>query len=108
VADVCWAATNKDVFQVTDDECKAQLQLLDDLKEEIKSRDTWVAKCWTIVTASLHDDIYRKVSHSPRGLLQSLLKEISHALVVNNMEEVAPLRLELYQGNMLATICKRG
>jgi hypothetical protein len=48
----------------------------------------------------LHDDVYRKVNHVSRGLLKSLLSEISHTLVVNNLEEVAPLRLELYGATM--------
>jgi len=35
-----------------------------------------------------------------RGMIPTLLAEISHALVVANLEDVPLLRLELYQGNM--------
>ena len=52
------------------------------------------------MTASLHDEVYRKVNHVSRGLLKTLLTEISHALVVSNLEDVSPLRLELYGATM--------
>jgi hypothetical protein len=55
---------------------------------------------WTILTTSLHDDVYRKVNHVARGHIKSLLDEVAHALVVNNLEEVQPLRLELYGATM--------
>ena len=45
--------------------------------------------------------MHRKVSHISRGQLRLLLAEISHALVVNNLEEVQPLRLELYGASMV-------
>ena len=38
----------------------------------------WVSKCWTILTASLHDDVYRKVNHVQRGCIKSLLDEVAH------------------------------
>ena len=44
--------------------------------------------------------MYRKVNHVPRGHIQFLLTEISHALSVSNAEEVQPLRLELYGATM--------
>jgi hypothetical protein len=52
------------------------------------------------VTNSIHDDVYRKVNHVSRGLLHSLLTEISHALVVTGLDEVPTLRLELYGATM--------
>ena len=60
----------------------------------------WVSKCWTILTASLHDDVYRKVNHVQRGCIKSLLDEVAHALVVDNLEEVPVLRMELYGATM--------
>ncbi len=48
----------------------------------------------------LHDDLYRRVHHVQRGMIPLLLSEISHALVVANLEDVPLLRLELYQGSM--------
>ena len=64
--------------------------------ERIEGPPDWVGKCWMVITASLHDDVYRKVNHVRRGAVATLLTEIQHALVVNNLEEVQPLRLELY------------
>jgi hypothetical protein len=99
VADACWSVTHKSLFEVTDEDCKAAINAFEIANEAKKPQD-WVGKCWMIVTGSLHDDVYRKIAQVPRGLLASLLKEISHALVVCNLEEVAPLRLELYGANM--------
>jgi transposase InsO family protein len=100
VADACYSATNVNVFTVSDDECKAAIQVLEEKVEKAEKARNWVGKCWSIITTSLHDDVYRKVTHVPRGLLHSLLTEVAHALVVNNMEEVQPLRLELYGASM--------
>ncbi len=41
-------------------------------------------------------DIY----HVKRGAIKSLMTEINAALVMNNAEEVQPLRLELYAASM--------
>ena len=102
VADSCWAVARKDVFKVTDDECKAALATLDEV--EAKNGNIapflWVGKCWAIITTSLHDDLYRKLNSVPRGLVAMLLKEIAHALSRNTIDEVAPLRLELYGATM--------
>jgi hypothetical protein len=100
VADACWAATAKDVFMLADDECTRAQQALEEAKAETKGSCEWLGKCWFIITSSLHDDVYRKVNHVPRGMIPLLLKEIAHALVVNNLEEVQPLRLELYGATM--------
>jgi hypothetical protein len=100
VSDACWSATLKDVFTVTDEECKLAIAKLEEKDPKEKHLHEWVGKCWTIITASLHDDVYRKVNHVSRGLLKALITEISHALVVSNLEEVAPLRLELYGATM--------
>jgi hypothetical protein len=100
VGDLCWSATGMDIFDVTDDQCKTLMRVLADQAGEKKTKDKWLSKCWDIVTTSIHDDVYRKVHHVSRGLLQSLLTEIAHALVVNNLEEVPALRLELYSSTM--------
>jgi hypothetical protein len=111
VTDACWAACHRNVFDLSDNDCKTGLALYDEAAErkaKSKKGDTdlvvgppdWVGKCWIIITQSLHDDVYRKVSHIPRGAIRSLLLEVGHALVVNNLEEVPPLRLELYGGTM--------
>jgi hypothetical protein len=85
VGDVCWSATGKDIFAVTDDQCKAVITVVEDPTAERKAKDEWLTKCWNIVTNAIHDDVYRKVNHVFRGLLATLLNEISHALVVNNL-----------------------
>ena len=91
VGDAC-CATHKSIFDVTDQDCAVGLKEYDDNKKKSDAVD-WVGKCWMIITGSLHDDIYSKVSHVQRGCIQSLLEEVSQALVVNNMEEVQPLLL---------------
>ena len=63
VGDVCWSATGRDVFAVTDDECKAVIKVVEDPAAERKAKDEWLTKCWNIVTNSIHDDVYRKVNH---------------------------------------------
>jgi hypothetical protein len=109
VTDACWAATHKDVFAITDEDCKiavgdfeaaATAKMAKKKGEAPVGPPDWVGKCWMIITSALHDDVYSKISHVRRGAIQSLLGEIQQALVVNNMEEVAPLRLELYGGTM--------
>jgi transposase InsO family protein len=100
VSDACWSATLKNLFEISDDDCKAAIRKLEEKDPKEKHLYDWVGKCWNIITSSIHDEVYRRVNHVPRGLIQSLLTEISHALVVNNLEEVSPLRLELYGGSM--------
>ena len=95
VADACWSATGKDIFALTDEAC------LQKAADKAKKVTDWLGKCWQIVTSSLHDELYRKVSHIPRGQLRLLLIEISHALVVSNLEDVQPLRLELFGASMV-------
>lgn len=51
----------------------------------------------------MHDELYKKVNHIQRGMLPELLAEISHALVVSNLDEVPALRLELYGASMATT-----
>ena len=106
VTDACWSATLMNVFDVTDEDCKAAISELEKKVPDNKHKFEWVGKCWTILTSSLHDELYRRVNHTPRGFIKSLLNEISHALV-NNFEDVAPLRLELYGKNIMALQCKK-
>lgn len=103
VADACWSATGKDIFSLTDEACQFGIAALEEKAVDKKDKKAvdWLGKCWLIVTGSLHDDLYRKVSHVPRGQLRVLLNEICHALVVNNLDEVQPLRLELYGASMV-------
>ena len=100
IAESCYAAVHKDVFAITDNDCKSAISECEKNHGADRAKFEWVGKVWSILTSSLHDDVYRKVNHIPRGYVKSLLDEIAHTLVVNNMEEVGPLRLELYGGNM--------
>ena len=102
ISDKCWAKTGKDILAVTNAACKAALTKLHD---EAKTADeraahSWVSTCWLMITKSLHDDILMKVAHVERGCIETLLKEIAASLVVSTLDEVGPLRLELYGATM--------
>jgi uncharacterized protein with PIN domain len=60
VADACWSTTGLNVFEVTDEECKSAVSALEgDAKTKAdKPAAEWVGKCWTIITSSLHDELY--------------------------------------------------
>src|SRR5690349_893558 len=90
VADKCWALTGKDIFQIKDNVCTQALQAQ---SREEKKEDNWVGKCWLIITGAIHDDLLMKVAHIERGKIESLLIEISAALVIYTAEEIQPLRL---------------
>jgi hypothetical protein len=114
VADSCWAATHRDIFSITDGDCKTGMEAYENAldarakakkAEAVVGPDDWVGKCWLIITTSLDNEVYRKVSHVRKGAIQSLLTEIQNTLVVNNMEEVAPLRIELYAATMQKDCC---
>ena len=59
-----------------------------------------VGKCWSIITTSLHDDLFLKLVHVEQGHIATLMAEIRAALLVNIAEDVQPLRLELYAASM--------
>ena len=66
VADRCWTKTGKDILLVTDNACTTALQA--DQREDAKGDEhKWVAKCWEVITKSLHDDVLLKVAHIERG-----------------------------------------
>src|SRR5688572_1509767 len=98
IYDKCWAVTGHDLSQVTDDECLAALKSASDEKDASK-RDLWVSKCWMIITGSLSDELLLKMT-AQRGLIRSLLNDINISLMINQAEEVTPLRLELYGATM--------
>ena len=100
-ADACWAATGMDLFALDEDDCDTAILGVSSPDPDERKLYDWVNKMWMIVTHSLHDDLYKKVAHVQRGMLPVLLREISHALVVSNLEDVPVLRLELYGGSML-------
>ena len=65
----------------------------------------WVGKCWVIITSSIHDDLYLKLSHVQRGIIPELLQEIRTALLVTAAETVETLRVELYSATMKECSC---
>jgi hypothetical protein len=79
VTTACWAATHRNVFTITDDECKTALKEHEESKGKSKSGEDWVAKCWLIITLSLHEELFSKVSHVTPGYIQTLLTEINAA-----------------------------
>jgi hypothetical protein len=52
-----------------------------------------------IITGSLSDELLLKMT-AQRGLIRSLLNDINISLMINQAEEVTPLRLELYGATM--------
>jgi hypothetical protein len=94
-----------DVFSITDIACIAindALKAVAELKEDSsdsRKKDT-VGKCWTIITSSLHDDLFIKLVHVEPGRIETLMAEIRSALLVNIAEDVQPVRLELYSASM--------
>ena len=60
----------------------------------------WVQRCWILITSSLHDEIYLKVQHIKRGLIQSLLSEIHKCVLLGATEEIVPTRINLYGATM--------
>lgn len=102
IYDKCWAVTGHDLSQVTDEECLAGLKNASEEKDASK-RDLWVSRCWMIITGSLSDELLLKMT-AQRGCIRSLLNDINISLMINQAEEVTPLRLELYG----ATMAKEG
>jgi hypothetical protein len=94
----CWAATRVQVFTITDDECNKFMHKYAD--EKADTRQDIIGKCWTLITTSLHDELFLKLVHVEHGLIASLMSEIRSALLVNIAEDVQPLRLELYAASM--------
>ena len=102
IGDSCWAACHKDIWTVSNTDCAVAIKEFAEAKGDgrKKQKDDWVGRCWLLITASLHDDLYTRVAHVPKGNIATLLGEIGHALVVNTAEDITPLRLQLYGGTM--------
>jgi len=75
IADACWAATGLDLFTVDDDDCDTALMGLAGGDAEERKQYDWLNKMWLLVTGSLHDDLYRKVHHVKRGMIQICLRK---------------------------------
>ncbi len=95
IAAACWSVAKRNIFAVTDTQCSEAVA-----GEE---KTDWVGKSWLLITSSLHDELFMKVSHVEHGLIASLLGEIRESLLVNIAEDVQPLRLELYGATMANT-----
>lgn len=99
ITSTCWAATRKDVFEVTDQECKEASNLFITGGNNAPRID-WVGKCWYLICASIHDDLIIKLTHVKHGSIASLIQEIHSALLINISLDVKNLRGELYSATM--------
>jgi hypothetical protein len=104
VSTTCWALTHVDVFTLTDEQCAKLIAIAEEPKQaEGKSyvQIDIVGKCWTVLTSHLSDDLFLKVSHVAKGNIASLIAEIRASLAVSTVEDVQPLRVDLYSANMV-------
>ena len=100
MATYCWAYTRLDVFSLTDDEC-VELITAHDEKEDAKPAANPVGICWDVLCKHLSDDLFLKVAHVGKGKIESLISEIRASLAVSTIEDVQPLRVELYGVDMV-------
>jgi hypothetical protein len=101
VSNLCWAATHVDVFSLSDDQCDRIMKAYDDAKKDRGGNVVdVVGKCWVLLTSHLSDELLMKVSHVRKGAIATLLFEIRAGLCVNTMDDVQPLRIELYSASM--------
>lgn len=100
VAGACWASTGLEVFDLTDDKCRELKAAYDDKKGGDKPSVDPIGKCWSIINANLSDDIFLKTSHIPHGSIASLIGEIRATLAVSTVDEIQPLKVELYGATM--------
>src|SRR4051812_6508743 len=94
IASECWSATRLEIFDLTQEQCDAgSLEYKESEKSNNdKSKTTdWVAKLWRIITASIHDELYIKLKHVPRGHIPALLSEVRTALMVDSAEDASTL-----------------
>src|SRR5690349_3793304 len=57
VADACWATTETDLIEITDEQCQSAES------ENQKSKEDWVPVVWLLITGALHNDLYQKIAH---------------------------------------------
>ena len=100
VSILCWSLTKVDVFQLTDLECAHLTRAYQDRKEGDHVIDV-VGKCYPILTSYLSDEMLLKVAHVPKGQIGSLIAEIRASLAVSTIEDVQPLRVDLYNACMV-------
>jgi len=84
-----WAATNKDVFAVGEDEKDPE--------------NKWMGKAWMILTSSLDDELFMKLAHVPQGNIPAMLREIQSALMMNLDGDAQTLKCEIYGATMQST-----
>ena len=86
----------RDIFTVTDAQCVDNVSAV----EKNESKHDWVAKSWTILINSLHDEIFMKIAHVEHGHITSLWGEIRATLHICSVEDAQSLRVELYGTSM--------
>jgi hypothetical protein len=93
----CWAIINKNVFDLSNADCKATMKTLD--QKDPSKREDWITRVWVILSTSLHDDLLLRVVHIEPGLVHSLIREVETALQVHEPNEAQTLRIELYSAS---------
>lgn len=110
VSTVCWTLTRLDVFALTDANCEELIKIYDERKSEkdkakqdlpLAARVDVVGKSWDILTSYLSDELFMKVSHVQKGKIASLISEIKASLAVMTIEDIQPLRVDLYGATMV-------
>jgi hypothetical protein len=95
----CWVIINKNVFDLSNADCKAAMKTLD--QKDPSKREDWITRVWVILSTSLHDDLLLRVVHIEPGLVHSLIREVETALQVHEPNEAQTLRIELYSASMV-------
>jgi hypothetical protein len=92
------------VFTLTDGRCDELIKFYDEAKakdkDQLHARVDVIGKCWTILTSTLSDELFLKTSHVGKGKINSLISEIRASLSVSTIDDIQPLRVELYSASM--------
>ena len=99
----CWSATGIDTCHLKNaDYVKASAAYKQSRTTDYKGDilTDWVGKCWSIITLSLHDELFVKLTQVPPGQIETLLSEIQGALLIDAGSEIFTIRFNLYAASM--------
>ena len=98
----CFFSTHHDPFLVKDEDCIRDMNPVAE-GEILAARPPleWVGRMWLIIIGSLHDDLFIKLTHVQHGHVETMMKEIRAALLVDMGNDVQDMRTELYKSNMV-------
>ena len=94
----CWSATGIDTCHFKNASAAYKQSRTTDYKGDLLT--DWVGKCWSIITLSLHDELFVKLTHVPPGQIETLLSEIQGALLIDAGSEISTIRFNLYAASM--------